>query len=307
MGVDMRMAPLIAIIQSAFTRHALTQLCRIGATLIETLKKAEDFLGEKGVASPRLEAQLLFAHFLKLRRIDLFTQPERPLNPDELVKLREALKQKISGKPTAYILGEKEFYGRIFTVDGAVLIPRPETEELVEHVLKEVSTANHIVDLGTGSGCIGVTLAAELKVSRLTLVDISESALTVARKNAGQTSGITTVCADFTAENFLLSEKADLVVSNPPYVLPQEHGALEPGVRDFEPRLALVADDFEKLHQRLIATARRNLLAGGLLAIETHPQKSHEVAGWFKGQGFVSVEIRNDFSGRPHFVFGRRA
>lgn len=301
------MARRTAIIQSAFTGHALTQLCRIGATLIQTLKKAEDFFTEKGIASPRLEAQLIFAHFLKLRRIDLFTQPERPLNPDELDKLRDAMKQKISGKPTAYILGEKEFYGRVFAVDASVLIPRPETEELVEHVLKEVSSAEHVVDLGTGSGCIGVTLAAELRSHRLTLVDVSEQALAVAQKNAEQITGASIVCADFTAGDFHLREKADLVVSNPPYVLVHEYSALQAGVRDFEPRLALVADDFEELHLGLIATAYRLLAAGGLFALETHPQKSAEVAEWLTSQGFVAVEIRNDFAGRPHFVFGRRA
>lgn len=281
----------------------------LAPTLIETLKKAEDFLNKKGVSSPRLEAQLIFAHFLKLRRIDLFTQPDRPLNPDELAMLRQALQQKIAGTPTAYILGEKEFYGRTFVVDGAVLIPRPETEELVAHVLKQVSGPKHIVDLGAGSGCIGITLAAELKTGSLTLVDISPGALAIAEKNTANhlpDTQVRLICGDFTSPDFSLRGDADLIVSNPPYVLAEEYADLDRSVRDAEPRLALVAENFESLHRGLIATAFQFLVAGGLFALETHPQKSREVAQWLSSHGFVDVEIRNDFSGRPHFVFGRR-
>ncbi len=230
----------------------------------------------------------------------------------ELETLRQAMRDKIAGKPTAYILGEKEFYGRSFAVDAAVLIPRPETEELVEHVVKEGVTPNHVVDLGAGSGAIGVTLAAELKAKALTLIDISGAALAVARGNAERLlaeSAVQLQCseADFTRENFSLSEKADIIVSNPPYVLPEEYAVLDSDVRDFEPRLALVAENFENLHRGLIANAFANLVAGGLFALETHPQKTAEVAAWATGQGFVRVEIRNDFAGRPHFVFGRKA
>jgi release factor glutamine methyltransferase len=323
----MPLADSITLLQSAFTRHPLRKLCLIGPTLIETLRKAEVFFTEKGVTSPRLEAQLIFAHFLKLRRIDLFTQTDRPMVSSELEILRQAMRDKIAGKPTAYILGEKEFYGRTFAVDAAVLIPRPETEELVEQVISIRAKAlhpkretedghdhqqiNHVADFGAGSGAIGVTLAAELKAKTLTLVDISATALAVARANAERLlaeSGVQLQCseADFTRENLLLSEKADIIVSNPPYVLPEEFAGLDSGVRDFEPKLALVAENFESLHRGLIASAFANLAPGGLFALETHPQKTAAVAEWITGQGFVGVEIRNDFAGRPHFVFGRR-
>ncbi len=167
----------------------------------------------------------------------------------------------------------------------------------------------HVVDLGAGSGCLGVTLALELKSSFLTLVDISPEALVIASQNAAAlmpvpaTTGVTAVSGDFTRGDFSLASQADLVVSNPPYVLPEEFAGLDDSVRDHEPRLALVPENFEALHRGLIASAMRILAPGGLMAVETHPQRSGEVADWARGHGFVRVEVRNDLSARPHFVF----
>lgn len=222
------------------------------------------------------------------------------------------MRDKIAGKPTAYILGAKEFFGRGFSVSPHVLIPRPETEELVEQVLKEVKTAQHVVDLGSGSGCIGVTLALELKAACLSLVDISAEALAVAEQNARHlivdpTMEFHSLVADFHNRDIAIKQPADLIVSNPPYVLPEEFSGLDGSVRNHEPRLALVAENFENLHRALLSTIAANLEPGGLFAMETHPAKSAEVAGWATGQGFVAVEIRNDFAGRPHFILGRKA
>lgn len=282
-------------------------------TLIETLRKAEEFFTAKKIPSPRLEAQLLFAHFLKLRRIDLFTQGERPLDSAELEVLRAALRSKIAGTPTAYILGSKEFFGRPFTVSPAVLIPRPETEELVEHILSRIQATEitSIVDAGSGSGCIGITLAAELRARELTLLDISAEALALAETNArqlltGSETVVTTLHADFTKGDLHLGTPADIIASNPPYVLPEEFAGLDESVRDFEPRVALVADTFEQLHRDLAAFAFRNLKPGGLFALETHPQLAAEVAGWVSEAGFVQTEIRNDLAARPHFVLAHR-
>jgi release factor glutamine methyltransferase len=277
-------------------------------TLIEILRKGESFLAQKSTPSPRLEAQVIFAHLLGLRRIDLFLQPDRPLTALELTSLRAALVQKAAGMPTAYILKSKEFFGRPFIVSPAVLIPRPETEELAELVVKEAAGARDIIDLGAGSGCLGITLALELKSSSLTLIDISVEALAIASQNAAALTDstamhVSTVNADFTKGDFSPKAAVDLIVSNPPYVLPEEFSGLDPSVRDHEPRLALVPENFEALHQGLIATALRDLRQGGLLAIETHPQRSTDVADWARGHGFVRVEVRNDLSSRPHFVF----
>jgi len=291
--------------QSAFTRYLLRKLCLI-ATLIETLTKAESYLTQKNIPTPRLEAQILFAHFLKLRRIDLFTQSDRPLSDAELDSLRDVVRRKATGEPTAYILGEQEFYGRIFSLTTEVLIPRPETEELVECIVKEKPQARHIVDLGSGSGCIGITLALELKSHRLTLVDISPQTLEIARLNTHAVAQCDFLEADFTHDGFTLDEEADIVVSNPPYVLPEEFADLNASVREFEPKLALVAENFEALHRSLLRAAYTNLKAGGLFALETHPQKTRDVAAWVASQGFVNVEIRNDLAARPHFIFARK-
>lgn len=280
-------------------------------TLIETLRKAEEYFAAKRIPSPRLEAQLLFAHFLKLRRIDLFTQADRPLSPAELEILRGAMRRKIAGVPTAYILGSREFFGRDFAVTPAVLIPRPETEELVEHILSLRPGVRHVVDAGSGSGCIGITLAAELRAAELTLLDISSEALQVAAANAGELlrntdTQLHTLCADFCAGELSLSSPAELVVSNPPYVLPEEFAVLDHAVRDHEPRVALVAENFEALHRGLIAFAWQSLTDRGIFALETHPQKSSAVAEWVRAAGFVSVEIRNDLAARPHFILAQK-
>jgi release factor glutamine methyltransferase len=253
---------------------------------------------------------------LKLRRIDLFLQPDRPLTPVELETLREALKKKAAGFPTAHILGVKDFYGRTFSVSADVLIPRPETEELVEHILKEIKEAidgatplaNHIADLGAGSGCIGLTLALELRAPQVTLIDISAPALEVAKQNAAALlasaeTSCEMIAGDFTSGAVRLKLPANVIVSNPPYVLPEEFAGLDADVRDREPRIALVAENFEELHRRLIACAFENLAPGGFLALETHPQHSHQVAEWALGHGFVRAELRNDLAARPHFVF----
>lgn len=276
--------------------------------LIDILRKAEDFLAKKGIPSPRLEAQLIFAHFLGLKRIELFTQPDRPLVPAELETLRNALVQKSQGMPTAQLLGHKDFYGRSFKVTADVLIPRPETEELVEQALKEMPKPGQIADAGAGTGCIGITLAIETQAPTLVLLDISPAALSVATENArallDQTvTTVTALEADFTQGGLRLKEPVDLFISNPPYVLSDEYADLDRTVREFEPRLALVADDFESLHKQLIACVMENLKSGGLFALETHPAKTTEVAAWAREAGFARVEIRNDLAARPHFLF----
>lgn len=280
-------------------------------TLIETLRKAEEYLASKGIPSPRLEAQLIFAHFLRLQRLELFTQPERPLVAAELDALRAALRRRAAGEPVAYILGQRDFFGRSFKVNPAVLIPRPETEELVEKILERKVQPKHIVDVGTGSGCIGITLALELAVAQLTLLDVSQEALRVAAANAGSlldtaVTRVQALCADFCKGELSLTAPAELVVSNPPYVLPEEWAILDISVRDYEPRLALVAERFEELHRSLIAFAQRHLVAGGVFALETHPQHSGAVATWLREAGFVRVEVQNDLAARPHFVFAQK-
>ncbi|MCS6971853.1 MAG: peptide chain release factor N(5)-glutamine methyltransferase [Turneriella sp.] len=276
-------------------------------TLLEALKKAERYLADHAIASPRLEAQLLFSHVLGLSRVALFTQYDRPLSGAEIRELREKLQTKAKGVPTAYILGYREFYGRRFRVTPDVLIPRPETEELVAHILNRLQHARHIADAGAGSGVLGITLALELKAARLSLIDISGAALSVARENAQsflRETGCAYYQADFCRADFSLPEKADLFVSNPPYVEPAEY-ATTPSLH-FEPRCALVAEDFAAEHKALIQTAFRLLAPGGLFALETHPQKSHEAKSWLEQAGFSQVRVEKDLAGRPHFILAVR-
>jgi len=281
----------------------------LSSTLLNYLNKAENWLREKNIASPRLEAQVIFAHFLQLKRYELFTQSDRPLNADEVTALRELLTQKARGVPTAYILQSKEFYGVNFYVDASVLIPRPETEYLCEQIIQREKSVDRIADLGCGSGCIGITLGKHLAAQEIVLADISADALSVAEKNARQSDfsaiNFRFLELDFTAENVesqLPNNYFDLIVSNPPYVLGEEWASLDHSVRNFEPQKALLAEKFSDLHEKLGRTVYPTLRSGGVFYVETHPQKLAEVARLMENIGFTKIEILNDLSARPHFL-----
>ena len=252
---------------------------------------------------------MIFAHFLQLKRYELFTQSDRPLHSDEIANLRELLTQKARGVPTAYILKGKEFYGMNFYVDASVLIPRPETEYLCEQIIQREKSVSRIADLGCGSGCIGITLAKHILPQEIVLADISPEALRAAEKNASHFNrsemNMRFLELDFTAENLesmLPNNYFDLIVSNPPYVLSEEWITLDDSVRNFEPQGALLAENFIPLHEKLGQTVYRALKSGGVFYLETHPQKLTEVARLMDGMGFLKIEILNDLSARPHFL-----
>lgn len=232
--------------------------------LHDFLQAAKSILRENGVESPDLSAELLLAATLGTDRSELLKktllQPESPLKQEEAAQFRQLLDRRLQGEPTAYILGEKEFYGRPFSVNRATLIPRPETEMIVEmavayartlassspkaHTHPEITHARRFfADLGTGSGCLAVTLALELSESWQGLaVDISPEALTTAKANAQKfdvKNQLTFVCADYRLQPFP-PESYDLIVSNPPYIGSDEYQDLHKSVREYEPATALV-------------------------------------------------------------------
>lgn len=225
--------------------------------LKEILDKTTAFFKEKKIETPRLDAELLLAHGLKLERIQLYLRFDQPMKEEELVILRDLVRRRASGEPVAYILGYKDFFGHRFEVNPAVLIPRPETEHVVEEVIQwskqYASTPFGVLDLGTGSGCLGLTILKELPEARLVSVDTSEKALEVAQRNAealgvsdrvrfihmdaANYESILSTYREFTARN-----KVDIFVSNPPYIAHGDAG-VEENVKKFEPHLALYADD----------------------------------------------------------------
>lgn len=289
------------------------------------LAAATEILRSADVDSPRLSAELILGHVTKLSRVQLATWPERQILPEQAADLAALLARRAAGEPSAYLIGYREFFGRNFQVNAHTLIPRPETELLVQDALDTFNApgetaAVRFADLGTGSGCIAVTLCAERPAWRGVAVDISPDTLAVAADNAkvhGVTSRLRLLCADFTRP-LLARSSLDLVVSNPPYVSTAEYRELSPEVRDFEPARALVpplsAVPSGKTESNglehaacVVRAAAEALRPGGVLLIEH---------GWAQGAA-VRVLLENnmwentctcsDLAGLDRFVRAKRS
>ena len=249
-------------------------------TLIDVLRLSTTYLGDHGSTSGRLDAELLCAQALGLRRIDLYLQFDRPLDAEELTSIRELVRRRGKGEPVAYITGTREFYGRPFAVTRDVLVPRPDTETLVQRAVEFLRARPgaelRVADLGTGSGCIAVTLAAEVRGSAVTATDVSAPVLDVARANAAalgvDVSFVECSWAD------ALEGGYDLIVSNPPYVTTAEFDAVDRDVSDFEPRGALLGgDDGLDAYRALLASIRDHVTAARVM-LEVDPRHADAVA-----------------------------
>jgi len=268
-----------------------------------------EFLGKKGVEKPGLDASLLLAHALGWKRIDIYARADEEPPDDARQRFRELVRRRADGCPTAYLVGRKEFYSLEFEVSPAVLIPRDDSSWLVEECLRVARDRPEprVLDLGTGSGCLAVTVAKRHKAARVTAVDLSPEALAVAARNAakhGVSDRITFLEGDLFAP-LPAGQRFDLIVSNPPYVSHAEYAALDRGVRDFEPRLALEAgDDGLDVLRRVVAGAPAHLVAGGVLAVEVGAGQAPAVAELFRGAGFDSIELRRDYARIERVVSG---
>ena len=240
-------------------------------TAREMLELARAFLAKKGVDSSRREAELVVAHALGLDRLGLFLALDRPLAKDEVVRGRELLTRRGKREPTAYLTGQREFYGRVFQVGPGVLVPRPETELLVDRARALASGRADlaVLDLGTGSGCLAVTLALELTRARVTASDLSARALSFARTNA-ERLGATVEFLEGDGLAPVRGRRFDLVLSNPPYVDPAARATLAPEVAEHEPAEALFAPEGKPDHwaEHLARAARELLAPGGMLLVE---------------------------------------
>lgn len=224
--------------------------------LKEVLDKTTQFFKEKNIETPRLEAELLLAHGLRLERMQLYLKFDQPLGEAELATCRELVRRRVQGEPAAYILGSKYFYGYNFAVNSAVLIPRPETEHIVEAALdwaQDKDASYTIVDLGSGSGCIGLTLLKKLPNAKLVAVDTSDKALEVAKTNAItlevsdrvqfiNSDAANAVLVLATVKEFTGSPEIHILVSNPPYIASDDKD-VEENVKKFEPEIALFAPE----------------------------------------------------------------
>lgn len=271
-------------------------------TLIDFLKRATDFLLARGIENPRLNAERLLCSVLGCQRIDLYVNFERVLSQGEVSRYRDLISRRGKREPLQYILGTAAFFGRDFAVTPSVLIPRPETELLVEQVISRSSGKRNprVADIGTGSGCIAVTLALEIPAAEVVASDISAHALVVARRNAeahNVTNRVDFVQGDLGSP--FGQGVFDIVVANLPYVALSESPELQPEVVDHEPYQALFAGNIgTELIAQIISDAPRFLAEGGVLALELGKGQSTAVEQLFGGFGDgVHVEILSDHAG----------
>ncbi|MBK9070491.1 MAG: peptide chain release factor N(5)-glutamine methyltransferase [Myxococcales bacterium] len=281
-------------------------------TTLAVLDWTSKRFGDAGLETPRLEAQLLVAHGLGCNKMQLYTGFDRPLSADELARIRDLIKQRLAGAPLAYLLGTQEFWSRTFAVTPAVLVPRHDTEVLVETALDALADKQapwRIAEVGVGSGAVIITLALERPASRCVGIDISPEALAVAAANAAQHG-----CADrisFRIGDLLApaaDEVFDAIVANLPYIPSGDIAGLAADVRR-EPRLALDGgDDGLVLFGRLIAQAHPRLQPGGLLALEHGFDQGAAVARLIDAHGgYTPAATRHDLANHPRVTFAKRA
>jgi release factor glutamine methyltransferase len=270
--------------------------------VLEVVKKTSEFFAAKGIESPRLNAELLVGHVLGLARMRLYIEFERPVSEAELSAIRELVRRRGRREPLQYVLGFTDFCGLRLKTDSRALIPRPETELLVETIAARCSPAPaRILDLGTGSGAIALALAKIYAEASVTAVDASAQALSIAAENAASTGlegRVRFVESDWFG-SLPVGASYDLVASNPPYLSASEVAGASPEVRDHEPLGALEspAEGFGCI-ARIIALARGFLAPGGMLALETgtaHHGLASEAA---KAAGYARTESLRDLSGR---------
>lgn len=274
-------------------------------TVRRLLEWTEDFLRKKGFESPRLEAQILLAHALGCKKIDLYVRHEEEPGEAQRTAFREMIKMRADGMPVAYLVGHREFYSLEFAVTPAVLIPRPETETLVMEALRRLKPLEspRVLDVGTGSGAIAIAIARQHKTARVTAGDISPAALAVAAENArkhGVADRITFVEGDLFTP--VVGQTFALIASNPPYIAQAEFPSLDVGVRDFEPRLALDGGpDGLDVYRRLAAGTRDHLSPGGTVLVEIGVTQEPAVRDLFAARLEIGPTYR-DAAGRPRVV-----
>jgi release factor glutamine methyltransferase len=269
----------------------------------EVQRRSTDHLAAKGIEQPRVDAERMLGHALGMERVELYMHLDRPLTPSELEDARVLLARRAAREPLQYVLGEWGFRRLTVTVDRRALIPRPETETLVERCLAllDGDAAPTVLDVGTGSGAVALAIADEHPGARVTGIDVSDDAIALARENAKRTRhAVELVRHDLFAG--LPGGGWDLVVSNPPYVRDDELASLAPEVVDWEPRLALVDQGHT---ETLVRDAARVLRPGGALVLETHWEGAAAVAALLEREGYVAVRTTQDLAGRDRVVEGR--
>jgi len=275
-------------------------------TLLEVLQSTVDYFKKRGIESPRLNAEHLLAQVLKRKRIELYLEFERELTETELAPLRELVRRRGQGEPLQHLLGTVEFAGHIFVCDKRALVPRPETEQLVELLESKITNRqSKILDVGTGSGVIALSLAAKFTDAKVTATDISEDALSLARENAGRlglTSRVEFLCGDLLSS---ANHVYDLIVANLPYVAAGDRDTLSREV-GHDPEVALFGGERgDEIVRKLIDVAPSHLAPGGLLALEVGLGQAQALAGLMAEKNYHDIGTERDYAGVIRFLFGR--
>ena len=271
-------------------------------TTINLIKWSEDYFVSKGISNAKLEVEWFLCHILDCQRIDLYVQFEQPLMENELSQFKEFITRRISGEPFQHILGKADFYGRDFKVNKHVLIPRPETEIIIE-LLKKKSKIKSILEIGTGSGCIAATISLENLATSIIATDISRDALNVAKENAFQLS---VENIDFKIHDFLyadINSTFDAVVSNPPYINSDEMDGLQKDVQDYDPKIALTDNsDGLSFYRRFAEIGKSLLNKNGFMLLEFGGAHQVEaISDIFESHPF-NVKFHDDLQCNPRIV-----
>jgi release factor glutamine methyltransferase len=275
-------------------------------TVLELLQRTTEFFQKHGVESPRLNAEHLLAHVLKRKRIELYLEFERELTEAELAPLRDLVRQRGQGEPLQHLLGTVEFAGLTFLCDKRALVPRPETEQLVELLQSKIENRkSKILDVGTGSGVIALSLAAKFPEAKVTATDVSEDALGLARENAarlGLTSRIEFLRADLLP---YVNHVYDVIVANLPYVAETDRGTLSREVLRDPPVALFGGERGDEMVRRLIEDAPARLAPGGLIALEFGLGQADDLAALMAEKNYHDIKTERDYAGVIRFLFGR--
>jgi release factor glutamine methyltransferase len=279
-------------------------------TVLDVLNKSTEYLVKKGIESPRMNAELLLADILKCKRLELYLMYDRPLTEKELTEYREYLKRRSTFEPAQYIIGTVEFYGLEFKVSPAVLIPRPETEILVETVINSVSKEDElrIMDIGSGSGNISIAIAVNLPNAYVIGIEISESAITVAEENLKKydlNKRVSFLNYDILSLNRDEFSDFDIIVSNPPYVSKEDYGKVQKEILNYEPNIAVTDfHDGYKFYREIISLASHILKPYGKMFLEIAQGQSKNINEIMKENNFKEISIVQDYQKIDRVIYG---
>jgi release factor glutamine methyltransferase len=279
-------------------------------TILEAINLSANYLQQKGIDSPRTNAELLLSSILKCKRLELYLSFDKPISDEEKALYREYIRRRGNYEPLQYITGEVEFYGINLKINPSVLIPRPETEILVESIINNYKKDDEltILDIGCGSGCIGIALAVNLPNARIICTDMNEDVLSIAKFNSEKnqcTDRIEFKKHDVLKEDLNIISKTNVVVSNPPYVSVNAYPTLQKEIKNYEPRFA-VTDDADGLtfYRAISSKAKNAMKEKGKIFFELSDGQSGEVLEILKENGFKEIKIIKDYQQIDRIIYG---